>query len=172
MNQICIQYFQTEVGELIMGSFENKLCLLDYRHREKRSTIDKRLKKGLKAQFIDVDSEVLQLTRTQLNEYFTSQRKTLDVALLMVGTQFQKSVWNALLKIQYGETTSYRQLSKNINNEKAVRAVANVNGANAMSIVIPCHRIIGSNGALVGYAGGLEAKQKLLDLEQSTVINH
>jgi len=167
MNQICIQYYQTEVGELIMGSFENKLCLLDYKNREKRTSIDNRLTKGLKAEFVDANSDVLKLTRTQLNEYFTAQRKILDIPLLMVGTEFQKRVWNALLKIQYGETTSYRQLSKNINNEKAVRAVANANGANAMSIIIPCHRIIGSNGALVGYAGGLAAKQSLLDLEQS-----
>jgi len=165
MNQISIQTVQTEVGELIMGCFEHKLCLLDYRLRQKRTTIDNRLKKNLKAEFVERDTDILELTRTQLNEYFNSERKSFDIPLLLIGTVFQKSVWDALLKTHYGETTSYLQLAKKINNEKAVRAVANANGANAMSIIIPCHRIIGSNGALVGYAGGLNAKKKLLDLE-------
>ncbi|HIP27800.1 MAG TPA: methylated-DNA--[protein]-cysteine S-methyltransferase, partial [Sulfurovum sp.] len=87
--------------------------------------------------------------------------------LLMVGTDFQRSVWDGLIKIPYGTTASYLELSKNIDNEKAVRAVASANGANAISILIPCHRIIGSNGDLVGYAGGLSAKKKLLELESN-----
>ena len=84
----------------------------------------------------------------------------------MVGTDFQKSVWNALLKVPYGTTSSYLQLAKVINNAKAVRAVASANGANSMAIIIPCHRIIGSNGELVGYAGGLPIKKRLLTLEK------
>ena len=84
----------------------------------------------------------------------------------MVGTDFQKSVWKALLKVAYGTTLTYLQLAKDINNEKAVRAVAGANGANAIAIIIPCHRIIGSSGELVGYAGGLPTKKRLLTLEQ------
>ena len=94
-------------------------------------------------------------------------RKTFDIPLLLLGSTFQKQVWNALLKIPYGTTKSYQELSKIINNEKAVRAVANANGANAIGIIIPCHRIIGSNGKLTGYAGGLDKKKKLLHLENN-----
>ena len=83
----------------------------------------------------------------------------------MVGTDFQKSVWEALMNIPYGKTVSYLELSQNIGKPKAVRAVANANGANALSLFIPCHRIIGKDGSLTGYAGGLEIKKKLLELE-------
>jgi len=132
-----------------------------------REAVDNRIKKGLNAEYLEQDDEVLQQTRQQLDEYLSAQRKAFDIPLLTVGTDFQKSVWQALLEIPYGKTSSYLALSKHIDNEKAVRAVANANGANAISIVIPCHRIIGSNGELVGYAGGLPVKKKLLDLENN-----
>jgi methylated-DNA-[protein]-cysteine S-methyltransferase len=106
----------------------------------------------------------------QLKAYFSGTRKIFNIPLLMVGTEFQKSVWEGLIKIPYGTTTSYLELSKNIGNEKAVRAVASANGANAISILIPCHRIIGSDGSLVGYAGGLPAKKKLLTLENNLFV--
>jgi methylated-DNA-[protein]-cysteine S-methyltransferase len=102
-----------------------------------------------------------------MKAYFANERKNFDIPLLMVGTDFQRSVWDGLIKIPYGNTASYLELSKNIGNEKAVRAVANANGANAISILIPCHRIIGSDGALTGYAGGLPAKKRLLELESN-----
>jgi len=85
----------------------------------------------------------------------------------MLGSDFQKSVWKALLEIPYGKTASYLELAKKIGNEKAVRAVANANGANAIGIIIPCHRIIGSDGSLTGYGGGLPLKKKLLELENN-----
>jgi methylated-DNA-[protein]-cysteine S-methyltransferase len=102
-----------------------------------------------------------------MDEYFLGERKAFDIPLLMVGTEFQHSVWQGLIQIPYGTTASYLELSRNIGNEKAVRAVATANGANAISILIPCHRIIGSNGDLVGYAGGLATKKKLLELENN-----
>ena len=132
-----------------------------------RTTIDIRLQKGFNATYAEEDSDVLKLAREQFDEYFQGKRKIFDVPLLMVGTDFQKSVWNALIQIPYGTTASYLELSKNIGNEKAVRAVASANGANAISIMIPCHRIIGSNGDLVGYAGGLPTKKRLLELESN-----
>lgn len=170
MNQINIHYFKTKIGELILGSFDNKLCLLDFRYRRMRTTVDNRIKKGLNAEFIEQDDPILKETRTQISEYLAGDRKEFDLPLLMVGTDFQKNVWNALLKVSYGDTSSYLQLAKDINNEKAVRAVASANGANAISIMIPCHRIIGSNGELVGYGGGLPIKKRLLKLEQSNTI--
>jgi len=167
MKHINMQYHKTKYGEFIIASFDEKLCMLDFRYRRMRITVDNRIKKGLNAEFIEQDDEVLQKTRMQLDEYFSGERKEFDIPLLTVGTDFQKSVWEALVKVSYGTTSTYLQLSKNIDNEKAVRAVANANGANAIGIIIPCHRIIGSNGELVGYAGGLPIKKRLLKLEQS-----
>ena len=132
-----------------------------------RKSVDDRIKKLLDADYIEVDDELLKETRKQIDEYFIMQRQEFTLPLLMVGTEFQKSVWNALLKIPYGKTASYLELSKIIGNEKAVRAVANANGANAIALIIPCHRIIGTNGKLTGYGGGLPLKKKLLDLENN-----
>ncbi len=167
---IYIQYYQTPVGEIILGSFEDKLCMADWRYRKTRNHIDSRLQQGLKAEYVERDSPVLEQTRMQLDEYFNRERKTFDIPLLMVGTDFQKQVWQGLINIPYGTTASYLELSQSIGNKKAVRAVASANGVNAISIIIPCHRVIGSHGSLVGYAGGLPAKKKLLMLEQSLLL--
>jgi methylated-DNA-[protein]-cysteine S-methyltransferase len=167
MNQINIQYYKTKYAEFILGSFENKLCLLDFKYRKMRTTVDNRLKKGFEAEFIEQDNEILKETRKQLDEYFDMSRKEFDIPLITVGTDFQKSVWNALLKVPYGTTSTYLQLAKDIDNEKAVRAVASANGANSIGLIIPCHRIIGSNGELTGYGGGLPLKKRLLKLEQN-----
>lgn len=98
----------------------------------------------------------------QLSEYFAGERKTFDLPLAPEGTTFQKQVWQALTEIPCGETKSYGWIAKSINNEKAVRAVGTANGANPIALIVPCHRVIGSNGKLTGYAGGLALKAKLL----------
>jgi len=167
MNKINIQYYKSPVGEILLGSYNNKLCLADWKYRRTRSTIDKRIQSALKAEYVEQSSEIIETTIVQMQEYFAGERKDFDIPLLMVGTDFQKSVWEGLLKIPYGITASYLELSKSIGKEKAIRAVASANGANAISIFIPCHRVIGSNGDLVGYAGGLPAKKKLLALENN-----
>ncbi len=151
----------------MLGSFDGKLCLLDFRYRKMRKTVDDRVRKGLNANFVEHDDEILKKAREQLDEYLNGDRKVFDIPLLTVGSVFQKSVWDALMKVPYGTTSTYLQQSKNINKEKAVRAVASANGANSISIIIPCHRIIGSNGELVGYGGGLPVKKRLLKLEQN-----
>jgi len=170
MNQINIQYYKTTIGELILGSFDKRLCLLDFRYRKMRITVDNRIKNGLKTEFIEQDDEILEQTRKQLDEYLNGDRKEFDIPLLMVGSDFQKSVWNALMKVSYGATSTYLQLAKDINNKKAVRAVASANGANSIGLIIPCHRIIGSDGKLVGYGGGLPVKKRLLKLEQNNSV--
>ena len=165
MAQINIQYLKTPYGELILGSHENQLCLCDWRYRKTRGTLDSRLRNQLNAEFVDTEDRVLAQTRSQLHEYFNRERKNFDIPLLLVGSAFQKKVWQQLLKIPFGKTISYLQLAEEIGNPQAVRAVASANGANAISIIIPCHRVIGSNGKLVGYAGGLKTKADLLGLE-------
>lgn len=108
---------------------------------------------------------LLQQVEQQLQEYFAGQRQQFDLPLHFIGTDFQKQVWQALLSIPYGETRSYLQIAQQIGNEKSVRAVGAANGKNPISIIAPCHRVIGSSGKLTGFAGGLEAKAFLLQLE-------
>jgi methylated-DNA-[protein]-cysteine S-methyltransferase len=167
MEQIKIQYLKTKAGELMLGAYDNQLCLCDWRHRKMRNAIDGRLQRLLNASYTEEGSEVVELATAQLHEYLAGERTTFDVPLLLAGTDFQKTVWQALLQVPYGSVQTYADLSRTISNTLAVRAVASANGANAISIFIPCHRIIGSNGQLVGYAGGLEAKKQLLELEAS-----
>ncbi|MEB6548361.1 methylated-DNA--[protein]-cysteine S-methyltransferase [Heyndrickxia sporothermodurans] len=107
----------------------------------------------------------------QLDEYFAGKRRDFTIPYEYEGTDFQKSVWNALTKISYGNTCSYKDIALSIGNEKAVRAVGTANGKNKLSIIIPCHRIIGANGTLTGYAGGLWRKEWLLNHEQSMANN-
>lgn len=113
----------------------------------------------------DVIPETLEDCATQLNEYFNGNRKKFSLKLNPEGTPFQKNVWLALQNIPYGKTVSYLELSKQLGDVKAIRAVANANGKNPIWIIVPCHRVIGSNGNLTGYAGGLHRKQWLLNHE-------
>ncbi len=165
--EITIQYWQSPAGALILGSYGDRLCLADWRYRKQRERIDRRLQKVLEAKYRESSSSVIEETIAQLEEYFVEKRQDFDIPLELAGTAFQKSVWRGLMQIPYGTTNSYAQLAEKLGNKKAVRAVANANGANAISILIPCHRIIGSDGTLTGYAGGLEVKKKLLTLEKT-----
>jgi methylated-DNA-[protein]-cysteine S-methyltransferase len=110
---------------------------------------------------------ILVKTEQQLGEYFAGKRKMFSVALDMRGTNFQKNVWDALLAIPFGETRSYGQLAKQLGNPRATRAVGAANGRNPVSIIVPCHRVIGSSGKLTGFAGGLKTKADLLHLEKN-----
>lgn len=114
----------------------------------------------------DKQHPVIVETERQLGEYFSGKRKAFSVALDMRGTRFQKDVWEALLAIPFGETRSYGQLAKQLGNPRATRAVGAANGRNPISIIVPCHRVIGSSGKLTGFAGGLETKVHLLSLEE------
>lgn len=170
MSKIHIQYFKHPYAEFVLGSYEDQLCLCDFRYRKMRSTVDKRIQQGLNTTFIEKNNDVLALTRTQLEEYFLGERSAFNIPLLMVGTDFQKRVWGALQQIKYGETSTYLCLAQAIGREGAVRAVGSANGANGLAIIIPCHRIIGSNGDLIGFGGGLALKKRLLELEQNLFI--
>lgn len=121
--------------------------------------------KETEEQVTDIIPETLQKAVYQINEYFEGTRTQFDLLLNPEGTSFQKQVWNELKTIPYGKTISYLELSKQHGNVKAIRAVANANGKNPLWIVIPCHRVIGSDGSLIGYAGGLHRKKWLLEHE-------
>ena len=164
-NFIVIKHLSFPYGEMILGSFDGKLCLCDWADGRRRASVDQRLKRILNANYVEGSSEVIEMAEQQLNEYFLHQRHEFDIPLLFVGTDFQKKVWNELLKIPYGTTISYGELSRRIGMPKSVRAVASANAVNAISIIAPCHRVIGSNGSLTGYGGGLERKRFLLELE-------
>ncbi|WP_425918160.1 methylated-DNA--[protein]-cysteine S-methyltransferase [Acinetobacter sp. TSRC1-2] len=114
-----------------------------------------------------IDHPILLETQKQLTEYFAGKRQQFDLPLDFEGTEFQKKVWQALLSIPFGETRSYRDIAEQIGNVKAVRAVGAANGKNPISIIAPCHRVIGMNGKLVGFAGGLGNKHILLKIEQA-----
>ena len=134
------------------------------RHHER---VRRRLFRLLDAEFTDGTSAVIETAVTQLDEYFAGERREFDVPLMFAGTEFQKAVWNALSRIPYGRTETYGELARRIGRPAAVRAIANAVGSNALSILVPCHRVIGVDGALTGYAGGLPAKRHLLNLENA-----
>ena len=165
-NKIKIQQYSSPCGELRLGSYEGKLCLCNWMIEKHPGRIDHRLQSILKATYEYDQSGIMKEAMKQLDEYFRHERKMFDIPLLFVGTDFQKRVWKLLLKIPYGQTISYGTMAEKLGNPQAIRAVANANGANAISIFAPCHRVIGSNNSLTGYGGGLNAKKYLLQLEQ------
>lgn len=147
---------------------DRQLCLCDWDTRERRSTMDARIQKNFNARYEEGSSEILDNMVQELDEYFNGKRVLFDIPVIFSGSDFQRQVWAALLRIPYGTTVSYKELAARVNNPQAVRAVAAAVGANPVSIVLPCHRVIGSDHSLTGYAGGLEAKRLLLDLERRT----
>ncbi len=165
MNKINVSYHETEIGEFIIASFGKKICILDFKNRKNRGTIDKRIKRYLKSEFLESENDLIIKTKKQIDEYLMGNRKFFNIPILSLGTEFQQKVWNELLKIPYGKTISYLELANRIGNPKAVRAVALANNANAISLIIPCHRVISSNGKMCGYAGGILVKKKILDIE-------
>lgn len=160
-------HYHSPCGKMILGSFDGKLCLSDWADGRRRASVDQRLQRILNADYVEGSSDIIQMTRLQLEEYFLHQRCEFNIPLLFVGTFFQKKVWNELLKIPYGQTISYGDLACKIGVPKSVRAIANANAVNALSVIAPCHRVIGSDGSLTGYGGGLERKMFLLELEKN-----
>lgn len=167
MYTIYTHAYPSPCGNLLFGSLGDRLCLCDWTNRHDASAVLSRLKRRLHADIVAGNSSVMDLAVSQLDEYFLGVRSTFSVPLLFTGTPFQQAVWTALQGVPYGTTLTYLQLAERIICPQSVRAVANAVGANAMSIFVPCHRIIGTNGTLTGYAGGLPAKRFLLQWEAS-----
>lgn len=169
MQTLLIASYSTPCGTVWLGAYGDRLCLCDWQAAPHHTLIIKRLERLLHAETAQGTSPVIAQAITQLDEYFTGTRCAFSVPLLLAGTAFQQSIWNELLLIPYGTTISYADLALRIGKPTAVRAVANATGANALSIFVPCHRVIGTNGSLTGYAGGQAAKHYLLT-QESTVL--
>ena len=165
MPHINIQYFNSSCGLFVLASFGDKLCLCDWSNNPCAERNKRRIERYLNASFKIETTSVLEEAKRQLDGYFAGNRKAFTIPLHLVGTDFQQQVWNELLNIPYGATISYKEIAQNISKPKAVRAVAGAIGANGISILIPCHRVIGSDKSLTGYAGGLKAKKMLLQIE-------
>lgn len=162
---INIVRFTTPIGPMFSCATSQGICLLDFTDRKMLETEFKDLCKRLNAVILPGENSHLEQVRSELSEYFSGKRKNFTVPLHTPGTDFQRSVWEMLQNIPYGKTRSYKDQAIAIGNPKAIRAVASANGYNRVSIIIPCHRVIGSDGKLVGYGGGLHRKKWLLDFE-------
>jgi len=155
----------TAVGEMLAAATETQLLLFEFPHRRMIDTQLDRVRRAVGCELVPGESPVFAQLRTQLDEYFQGRRREFTVPLHVPGTPFQTKVWTELQRIPLGTTTTYARLAQSIGQPNAVRAVARANGDNRIAIIIPCHRVIGSNGELVGYGGGLWRKKKLLELE-------
>ena len=163
---ICIQYYNSPCGELVLASMGDELCLCDWNGMPCAERNLCRIGRYVNADFRTEPSSVIEQTKRQLDEYFAGSRKEFDIPLHPFGTDFQLQVWRALFDIPYGETRTYMEIASKIGNAKGVRAVAQAIGANGIDILIPCHRVVGSNNSLTGFAGGLDKKRFLLELER------
>ena len=168
-NIIDLKRIETPLGTMLVCATNQGICLLEFTDRKMLETELKSIAKLLNAAIIQGNNKHFELLEKQLTEYFNGNRTAFSVPLHTPGSDFQKKVWTALQQIPYGQTQSYKEQAIAINNPESVRAVANANGMNRISILIPCHRVIGSDGQLTGYGGGLWRKKHLLELEKQNV---
>lgn len=166
-NKIFFNRINTPIGVMIFCFYKDKLILLEFSDRIMLETELQFLKDKLKGFFVYSESSFSEKVSKQMKEYFDKNRTSFSIELNTIGTDFQKKAWNALTKIPYGETISYKEQAENIKNPLASRAVGTANGNNMIAIIIPCHRVITSDGELGGYGGGIERKKYLLSLENT-----
>lgn len=165
---ITLNKISTPIGEMIVGATDDGLCLLEFEDKDRLKKHFQHFDRYLKEYDTKKgDHPIINETREQLNDYFNLKRKSFDIPLHLIGTPFQLSVWKKLQTIPFGRARSYKEQAIALGNLKAIRAVAKTNGDNKIAIVIPCHRIVGSNNTLVGYGGGLWRKEFLLNLENA-----
>ncbi|WP_258103920.1 bifunctional transcriptional activator/DNA repair enzyme AdaA [Marinoscillum sp. MHG1-6] len=164
-NVIHLHRFETPLGPMYAGATDEGLCLLEFTDRRMLETEFADLRKRLNGHILPGENEFTKLAEKQVLEYFEGTRAKFDIPLVIPGTEFQVRVWEELGKIPPGKTRSYQQQAEALGNPDAVRAVARANGMNRIAIIIPCHRVIGSDGSLTGYAGGLPRKKWLLEHE-------
>lgn len=163
---ILMSRLTTPLGPMFVGATDRGICLLEFTDRRMLETEFGDLQKLLRAPIITGENQHIRQAQRELSEYFAGQRKSFDLNLDTPGTPFQKLVWDCLVAIPYGVTATYQQQAERIERPQAVRAVASANGSNRVAIVVPCHRVIGKNGKLTGYGGGIERKQWLIEHER------
>ncbi|MBL7796446.1 MAG: methylated-DNA--[protein]-cysteine S-methyltransferase [Saprospiraceae bacterium] len=171
MNQTFLTYtrFDSPIGSLLAATADAGICLLEFEDIPERwESALQTIAKGTGSVPVEGDHPHLRQAQQELAEYFSGKRTAFEVPLVLTGTDFQKSVWQELLRIPYGATRSYKQQALALGNLEAIRAVAAANGRNQIAIVIPCHRVIGDDGSLIGYGGGLWRKKWLLELERDS----
>lgn len=167
---IDLKRIETMLGTMVACADEHGICLLEFADRKALPTELKNISKSFNANIVQGENPHFITLEKELSEYFEGKRTEFTVPLSPVGTAFQKEVWEILQQIPYGGTRSYQEQADILGNPNSVRAVANANGLNKISILIPCHRVIGSNGQLTGYGGGIWRKQKLLELEKAILF--
>lgn len=157
--------YEAPCGRLLIGVHGQNICLCDWIIGDRIEKTLRRITGLLDPVPLHDNQDILQLVSDQLDKYFAGALRRFDIPIMALGTEFQRRVWEALFQIHYGKTVSYKEIATAIGLPHGVRAVASAIGANPLSLVIPCHRVVGSDGSLTGYAGGLEAKRFLLRLE-------
>ena len=161
----CI-FTSSPIGELVLTSTEKGISFIWFVEENGKDKLIIELEKKFKTKLEFNSNTHLEKCKDQLQEYFIGTRKEFDLSLELTGSEFQQKIWKLLTEIPYGKTISYLELSKKYGDVKAIRAIASANGENPLSIIIPCHRVIGTDGSLTGYAGGLARKRWLLQHEQ------
>jgi len=156
----------TQVGSMIIGANDDGIYLFDYEYRKMLPKIQQRITNHSGKDFIEGYHPLHDLLQAQLDDYFIGTRTSFELPLQLSGSPFQVKVWELLLTIPYGETRSYKQQALSFGDEKAIRAIASANGANCLAIIVPCHRVVGADNSLTGYAGGLPSKKWLLEHER------
>ena len=160
----------TPLGPMLAGATSTALCLLEFADRRMLELQLRRVSKHFDAYFLPASNAILEQATREIDAYFNGALRRFTVALDIPGSTFQQSVWKQLQQIPYGKTVSYRDIAVALGAPLSVRAVARANGDNRIAIMIPCHRVIGSNGDLTGYGGGLWRKRRLLEIERQTIV--
>ncbi len=165
-NIILLERFTTKLGPMYIAATNKGVCLLEFTDCKMLESEFQSLRQRLKAVILPGQNSHIQLGKREVKQYLAGKLKKFTVQLDAPGTDFQQSVWKMLQTIPYGVTRSYAEQAKELGNPQAIRAVARANGMNRIALIIPCHRVIGSDGSLTGYAGGLPRKEWLLKMEQ------
>lgn len=159
-------WFNTQLGSMLVIADEEGIYLLEFAERKGLDKEIKKLKNTLRAKVVPSRNKWMDLVEQEISEYFAGKLRKFNTPIYLMGSSFQKAVWQELMKIPYGETRSYMQQAHSVNMPKSYRAVANANGSNQLAIIVPCHRIINNNGNLGGYGGGISRKKWLIEHEK------
>lgn len=170
-NIIKTKVISTPLGDMVAAAIKDSIVMFSFYEKYHIEAYLEKLKDHFDAEVIPSEDRYFDILKLQIDEYFLGKRKEFTIPLKLIGSSFQISVWKELLNIPYGQTISYKTQATNIGKDKAYRAVANANGQNMIDIIVPCHRVIGSDGKLHGYGAGVDKKEFLLNLEKQDLIN-